>query len=151
MAANVPEKFHPPMRFGFPKCVFGSAKKEERSFRADWCLRYPWLHYDATNDSAFYHVCLKADQEGKSLSSTKRDPAFVSKGYTYWKDATSAHQQSHCHREAIEVVIVLPKVNTDVGELLSREHHEEKEKNKKMLRFLKVSGFLHDKDYLSET
>ena len=76
-------------------------------------------------------VCLKADKEGKFLSSTKRDPAFVSKGCTYWKDAKSAfqkHQQSHCHREAIEVVIVLPKVSTDVGELLSREHHEEKEK-----------------------
>ena len=91
----------------------------------------------ATNDSAFCHVCLKADKEGKFLSSTKRDPAFVSKGYTYWQvHAFQKHQQSHCHREAIEVVIVLPKVSTDVGELLSREHHEEKEKNKKM--YLKV-------------
>ena len=34
------------------------------------------------------------------------------------------------------MVIILPKVSTDVGELLSLEHHEEKEKNKKM--FLKV-------------
>ena len=103
------------------------------------CLRYPWLHYDATNDSAFCHVCLKADKESKFLSSTKRDPAFVCKGYTYWKDANSAfqkHQQSHCHREANEVVIILPKVSSDVVELLSHKHHEEKEKNKKM--FLKV-------------
>ena len=91
-------------------------------------------------------MCLKVDKEGKFLSSTKRDPAFVSKGYTYLKDATSAfqtHQQSHCHREAIEVIIVLPKVSTDVGELLSHEHHEEKEKNKKMfLRVLEGIMFL---------
>ena len=131
MAANVPEKFHPFMQIAIPKRVFGSAKKAERSFRADWCLRYPaWLHYDATNNSAFCHVCLKADKEGKFLSSTKRDPAFVSKGYIYWRDATSAFQNinkaMHCHREANEVVIVLPKVSTDVGELLSRKHHEEK-------------------------
>ena len=26
MAANAPEKFHPPMQFAFPKHVFGSAK-----------------------------------------------------------------------------------------------------------------------------
>ena len=49
--------------------------------------------------------------------------------------------------KAIEVVIVLPKVNADVGELLSREHFEEKEKNKRMflivlegIRFLARQG-----------
>ena len=33
----------------------GSERKEERSFRADWCLRYPWLHYNL----AFCHVCVE--------------------------------------------------------------------------------------------
>ena len=53
-------------------------------------------------------MCLKANKEGKFLSSTKGYHA--SKGYTNWKDVTCAfqkHQKSKCHREVIEVVIVL--------------------------------------------
>ena len=33
---------------------------------------------------------MRAVSEGKLLASTKRDPAFISNGYTYWKEATSA-------------------------------------------------------------
>ena len=41
MAANVPKTFHPPMQFAFPKRVFGSAKKEEKAFRAV----LSWIHF----------------------------------------------------------------------------------------------------------
>ncbi len=54
----------------------------------------------------------------------------------YWKEATTAfhkHQSSQCHREANEALILLPKQTCDVGELLSREHQEEKASNRKML------------------
>ena len=85
--SSVPELFHPQGSFKFLKRKFGST---ERSFRAAWCDNYPWLHYDKANDSAFCHLCMRAVSEGKLLASTKRDPAFISNGCTYWKEATSA-------------------------------------------------------------
>ena len=39
------------------------------------------------------------------MASTKQDPAFISGGYTNWKDATTAfnsHLASRCHKEAVE-------------------------------------------------
>ena len=132
---ELPDQFHPGKKFIFPKREFGQ-KKERRSFRAEWCEKYPWLHYDLKRDVALCHLCMRADQEGKFLASTKRDAAFLSKGFTYWKEATTAfhkHQSSQCHREANEALIVLPKQTCDVGELLSREHQEEKATNRRML------------------
>ncbi len=66
--------------FKFPKREFGS-KKEKRSFRAEWCDKYPWLHYDVKHDVALCHLCMRADHEKKFLASTKRDAAFLSKGF----------------------------------------------------------------------
>ena len=80
---------------------------------------------------------MTASHEGKLLASTKRDPAFISRGFTYWKEATTAfkkHQTSDCHREATEAVVLLPKqVLGDVGELLSLVHQEDKANNRRML------------------
>ena len=136
---KLPEKFHPGKSFNFRKRTFGK-KNEERSFRAEWCEKYPWLHYNIESDSAFCHLCMTADYESKFLVSTKRDAAFISRGFTYWKEATTAfakHQASECHREASEALILLPKqIQADVGELLSQEHKEEKATNRKM--FLKI-------------
>ena len=36
----------------FPE-QFKPGKAEEQSFRADWCEKYEWLHYDAEKDAAF--------------------------------------------------------------------------------------------------
>ena len=47
---ELPEKFHPSKSFKFCKRTFGK-KNEERSFRAEWCEKYPWLHYDIANDA----------------------------------------------------------------------------------------------------
>ena len=108
---GLPEKFHPGNTFKYPKRKFGKQGKEERSFRADWCQKYPWIHYDATKDAAFCYVCMSAAHEGKFLVSTKRDPAFLTRGFTYWKEATVAfnkHQSSDCHMEATEAMITLP-------------------------------------------
>ena len=76
-------------------------------------------------------------QESKLLTGTKQDPAFLTKGFTYWKEATNAfkkHQASDCHREATEALVVLPKhIQGDVGELLSQQHQEAKTSNRRML------------------
>lgn len=145
MADLLPVKFHPPKDFQFPKRKFGS-KGEERSFRAEWCTKFPWLHYDSSKDIALCHVCMRAEFEKKFLASTKRDVAFLTKGFTYWKEATSSftkHQASSCHKEAIVAIEVLPEQVKDVGEMLSQHHQQQKSVNRVMfLRILENIRFL---------
>ena len=129
------EQFRPTKAFQFPKRRFGS-KGEERSFHAEWCGAFSWLHYDVTADAAFCHVCMCCESEKKVLASTKRDPAFISKGFTYWKEGPKAfkkHQGSECHREAMEALVVLPRCTKDIGELQSAQHQAEKTQNRQML------------------
>ena len=54
---------------------------------------------------------MTAAYEGKLTASTKKDPSFLTKGFTYWKEATTAfkkHEASQCHKEANEAVNLLP-------------------------------------------
>ena len=102
------EQFRPTKAFKFPKRRFGT-KGEERSFRAEWCDVFSWLHYDVAKDAAFCYLCMRCEAERKFLASTKREPAFVSKGFTYWKEGPKAfkkHQESDCHREAVDALVV---------------------------------------------
>ena len=51
-------------------------------------------------------VTCACQQEHKLPASTKQDPAFISQGYTDWKDAKAAfnkHTDSACHEEAVQV------------------------------------------------
>eukprot|EP00117_Sycon_ciliatum_P030833 scpid51445/ scgid24231/ len=145
MSDSLPAKFNPPKDFHFPKRTFG-AKKEERSFRMDWCEKFAWLHYDVEKDVAICHVCLTADVEKKFLASTKRDLASISKGFTYWKDATASfkkHQTSKSHQEAVSATEVLPTQVKDVCEMLSTQHQQQKVENHGMfLRILENVRFL---------
>ena len=123
----------------------------ERSFRAQWCEDFEWLHYDIESDCAFCHLCQTAEVEKNLLASTKKGPAFLIKGFNYWKEATTAfqkHQASMCHREATKALIHLPKqVQSDIGEPLNKEHLAVKAHNRKMflvilesIRFLAQQG-----------
>ena len=128
-------QFQPTKAFNFPKRKFGT-KGEERSFRAEWCETFSWLHYDVKTDAAFCYLCMRCEAEKKFLASTKREPAFIAKGFTYWKEGPKAfkrHQGSDCHREAVDALIVLPLCTKDVGELQSQEHEAEKARNREML------------------
>ena len=134
-SVGIPAKFHPSKKYAFPARKFGG-KGEKRSFRAEWCEKYDWLHYDRVADAAFCHLCLTAERETKFLASTKRDQAFINRGYTNWKDATKAfisHLGSRCHKEAI-AVRALAKQTGDVGERLSTEHEQQKAENRAMFR-----------------
>ena len=55
---EIPEKFHPPKTYKFPKRKFGSTVITERSFQPQWCDTYKWLHYDKVADAAFCHLCM---------------------------------------------------------------------------------------------
>ena len=132
---QIPAKFHPSRSYAFPVRIFGS-KGEKRSFRAEWCAKYDWLHYDCVADAAFCYLCMTAEHEKKFLASTKRDPAFINRGYTNWKDATTAFSTllaSRCHKEAVEA-LELSKQTSDVGEKLSTEHKQQKAENRAMFR-----------------
>ena len=120
------EQFRPPKSFSFPKRKFGST---ERSVRAEWCEQFSWLHYDVSKDAAYCFLCMQCHEQNKILASTKREPAFISRGFTYWKESTSAfrkHTASDCHREAVEALVVLSSSTKDVGELHSAQHAVEK-------------------------
>ncbi|KAL5481387.1 hypothetical protein EMCRGX_G021530 [Ephydatia muelleri] len=106
-----------------------------RSFRAEWCEKYSWLHYDNSTDAAYCYICMKAELGNKFLASTKRDPAFISKGFKNWKDATiafNAHLRSDCHKEGCEI-LELRSTTNDVAENLSNMYKEENELNRMML------------------
>ena len=81
MNFQIPAKFHLSKKYMFLVRTLG-CKAEKRSFRADLCGKYDWLHYDHVADAAFCHLCVSAERE-KFLASTKRDPAFVTRGYMY--------------------------------------------------------------------
>ena len=79
------EQFQLTKAFKFPKRQFGS-KGEDRSFRSVWCDTFSWLYYDVATPAAFCYLCMHCEAEKKFLVSTKRELAFISKGFTYWKE-----------------------------------------------------------------
>ena len=56
--------------------------------------------------------------------------AFVSNGFSNWKDATMSfrkHDSSGCHKKGVEKMITLPATTRDIVEMLSSMHSSEKE------------------------
>ena len=110
---DVEEAPYQPKDYKFPKRSFGKNAQTTRSFQPTWFIDHPWIHYDETNDSAFCHVCIQAYHRG-CLSSKTAEPRFLFEGYTNWKDAKRSgrgfpgHENSDCHKEAVERTVVLP-------------------------------------------
>ena len=136
MPSELPVKFHPSSSFAFPKRSFGTGSgKRVRSFRAEWCTKFSWLHYDTTADSAFCHVSLTAEHEKRLLASKKRDQTFISRCFTYWRDPKACfakHGDRTCHKEAFYSEI-LPRQTDDVAKRLSAAHSAENVENRRML------------------
>jgi hypothetical protein len=135
---NVGEAPNQPLDFAFPKRDFGKTKVVRRAFQAQWFTKWPWLHYDSGQDLAFCYTCVTAVASGKLKLSTGnvKDSAFISTGFSNWKDATVSfahHTDSITHKTAVDLVITLPKTTGDIGELLSAAHAAEKESNRKCL------------------
>ena len=64
------------------------------------------------------------------------DSSFISRGFCNWKDATTMfrkHEQSACHRQAVEVMLTLPAITKDIGTLLSQENATQRDENRMML------------------
>ena len=73
-----PMKFQPPQRaLNYQKEALAHKEKIVDLFvQTRITPLYHWLHYNASSDSAFCHVCMVAEFEKKFLASTKRDPCL---------------------------------------------------------------------------
>ena len=128
-----------PTAFSFPKRDFGKKNPVSRSFQASWFKKWPWLHYDQTNDRAFCFTCMKASKLGNlKVCASKSDDAFLTRGYTNWKDACGdesggfpSHEHSQVHMYCVGV---MTKTQKDIGELLSTELEKQKAINCAYLR-----------------
>ncbi len=122
----------------YPRRKFGLKSPVFRAFQSSWYKRWPWIHYDQANDCVFCFTCLKAKRLGMlKTCASKGEEAFLSRGYTNWKDVSgkhggfSKHENSQVHRHSIEIT---SKSMGDVGELLLSEIKKEKEKNRAYLQ-----------------
>ena len=67
------------------------------------------------------------------------DKAFISAGFSNWKDAEVAfrnHEQTKCHKEAVQTVVVLPRGYENCTELISSQHAADKVINRQMMQKL---------------
>ena len=126
---------HQPLSFAFPKRPFGKKNTVYRSYQSKWFSLHPWLHYVESNDSALCHVCMLAAKQ-KKVSGMCSDQTFVTRGYCNWKDAVMAfkkHEESKCHKESTDVMLIIPSQHRNVGEMLSGQLARQKAVNRRML------------------
>ena len=50
-------------------------------FQKKWFDSYPWLHYQPSFQGVLCWTCIKAERMGLLRSNSKKDPAFLSKGF----------------------------------------------------------------------
>ena len=116
-----PQPSHPPSKFVFPKREFGKKQIVKRSCQASCFSTWPWLRYQTHNpdDVLLCHVWVSA-LKSKRMERSRGDLAFTSNGFKNWKDATIGfknHEASASHKEALQVVMVIPATCSDVGEM----------------------------------
>ena len=117
----------------FKKSKFG---RQPRSFQAAWFARYPWLHYDANKDAAFYFTCPKAYEIG-ALWASKLEPTFIMQGFRNRKKACEKdcgfdkHEKSECHKQAVYRYAMAPSMG-NAGEILSAQYKKERIKSRRI-------------------
>ena len=121
------------------------------AFNVTWFDKWPWLHWDASSQCVFCHICVSASRQ-KKLRALFADAAFISRGYQNWKDATVTfrnHEKSSCHKESVEKLITLPATTTNIVDCLSSAAAEERKcsqacflkKTLHSVHFLAMQGF----------
>ena len=108
---------------------FGKKTVVNRSFQSVWFNKYPWLHYIENDDAVLCITCAQASAQKKLQWSSSSDLAFISKGFTNWKDATvkfSIHEASKCHKESVLKMVTLPSTTQNVAECWSNSPKKEK-------------------------
>ena len=143
---DLSDEAHQPKKFNFPKREFGKTKVIMWSFQPSWFEKWPWLHYNESEDSVLCHTCAKASLQKKIQWSLSADMAFIARGFTNWNDATvkfALHQSSSCHKEAVLKMVTMPSCSKNIAESLSLQVAKEKlERRKCFLKILSNLRFL---------
>ena len=136
--------------FSFPqrKCGKKNEKPHYRSFNANWCKKYNWLHYDEQTGKDFCFNCVKALQHNAVATFHNNADSFIKNGYSNWKKALGinqsntkqkqtgfpAHAISHMHKEAVMRYVIAPSpAMGDVIDMMSTSYAAERQHNRKML------------------
>ncbi|XP_062523284.1 uncharacterized protein LOC134197946, partial [Corticium candelabrum] len=101
--------------------------------------KWPWLHHIENDDALVCFTCAQASLQKKLQWPSSSDLAFISNGFTNWKDATvkfTTHASSKCHNEAVLKMIEVPSSMKNVAESLSAQLKMEKLERRQC--FLKV-------------
>jgi len=96
----------------------GRKGKAGRSFQTYWYVRYPWLEYSISRDSAYCFPCrLFASGSSYAFVRGTREDAYTTKGFNAWKNALDKkkgflkHEESLGHRGAVEAYTTFLKEN----------------------------------------
>ena len=79
--------------------------------------------------------CHTQEKRGNLKDKTNKDPAFISKGFSNWKNALVSfrdHQNSSCHKIASSYHLVVPHC-ADVGELMDNKLTDQSQVERKYL------------------
>ena len=91
-------------------------------------------------------TCVQASAQKKLQWSSNLDLAFISNGFTNWKDATvkfSVHEASKCHKEVVLKMVTLPSSTKNMAESLSNALNREKfEQRQYLLKIFSNIRFL---------
>ena len=115
----------------------------ERSFQPKWKQLYPWITYNFDKDVVLCSSCAEAEKWNYFGLSTKREPAFISKGFSNWKKALEKfqiHQGSDYHNEAKQMKIL--GATTEPTDEQSKTKLADQKRNNRQI-FLKILENLH--------
>ena len=107
----VTARAHQPSSIHFPQREFGKTSVVKRSFQPKWFQWWSWLHYDEDRDLAFCFACVVVYQKNLLQSAHFLEQAFISTGFSNWKDATakfSKHEVSRCDKDSVLKTIRFP-------------------------------------------
>ena len=103
---NIGDKANQPVLYNFPKRKFGQTKPVFRCVQSAWFRKWPWLHYDQAEDRMFCHTCCQAVKQGLAIrGADKKKDAFITIGYTNWKDAAGEKKGGFPTHERSEVKV----------------------------------------------
>ena len=101
----------------------------ERSFQLKWKKLYPWIVYNFDKDVVLCSYCDEAEKRNYFGLSKKREPAFISKGFSNWKKALEKfqiHEGSDCHNETKQMKILPVTLNQLINNLTASSRSEKK-------------------------
>lgn len=99
-----------------------------RKFQQSWTAKYHWINF--VKSKVYCTVCQSCNEFGLFTFSTKRDEAFITEGFSNWRNALARfakHDVSKCHQEAV-IKIASREKDANVAGMLVTAHQQERER-----------------------